>query len=619
MKFAHKLTIVVAVLIMITVGTLSVRQYMTVKSNLFSTIDQSLDDIIGNVTNSIVGELEGKKQLAKFIAERVSNEGSSIDSIQGLLDSQVVKTAFVQTGVSLESTGKLRVSNDGTETSVNNIGWYQKAKTNQDLFVTDPYTDPMTQQVAVSIVTPLWTEGTFIGALNFNIDLVRLAELTNRVNMFGAGYIQLVTSSGTIVVHPDKKMDGKKLSTNHPDIKVAQQLQIKFIDGVEFGFNFFQIPNEDWYVSSVLNHTIAFKAINDTKTDAIIMSVLALIISIVIFLFLVGKLMNPIRLLNTAIQDISSGQGDLTKRLSTKTDTEFAELAGGFNTFTENLQGEVTELRSIADNILDGANQASQRSTSSTHALNNQVAELEQLATAMNEMAATSSDVAGNAQSAASLVKEADDASQEGVHVVSYTRNSIDNLASSIDDAVAQIETLENATNSIESVLQVINEIADQTNLLALNAAIEAARAGDHGRGFAVVADEVRTLAQRTQVSTTEIKEMIEQLQSGAKTVAHAMSSSKETANDSVNKAREADESLTKIRDTIQQIADMNIQIASAAEEQSLVAEEINANTTKIKELSEEVSSSANETNNIMAQQSERSIKQNEILNRFIV
>ena len=178
---------------------------------------------------------------------------------------------------------------------------------------------------------------------------------------------------------------------------------------------------------------------------------------------------------------------------------------------------------------------------------------------------------------------------------------------------------LENSTNSIASVLQVINDIADQTNLLALNAAIEAARAGDQGRGFAVVADEVRTLAQRTQQSTTEISTMIDQLQSGTVGVAEAMNLSKETVAETVEKAELANTALLRISDAINRITDMNMQIAAAAEEQSLVAEDINSNTIKIKDLSTQVVDSTNETNISMQEQSDNVGEQSKVLNTFIV
>lgn len=325
--------------------------------------------------------------------------------------------------------------------------------------------------------------------------------------------------------------------------------------------------------------------------------------------------MRPLGTLNNAIQDVASGDGDLTQRLDTATDQEFSQLAEGFNTFIGTLQQLLTQSKSIGEEILKGSEMTSSGLQGSASAMQDQLQELEQLATAMHEMTTTSGNVADNAQGAAA--KDAYDATQVGTKVVGDTSASISELSQRIDEAVEEVKNLESATDNIETILKVINDIADQTNLLALNAAIEAARAGESGRGFAVVADEVRTLAQRTQESTTEIRNMIEQLQSGATSVANAMNMSKETADGAVLRAEEANNALNSIRAAIQSISDMNMQIASAAEEQNLVAEEINNNTVKIKDLSEQVAEAAENANVAMQAQTENIREQDAILNKF--
>lgn len=237
----------------------------------------------------------------------------------------------------------------------------------------------------------------------------------------------------------------------------------------------------------------------------------------------------------------------------------------------------------------------------------------------MTEMASTASEVAANAQSAAEAVQDADNAVGEGVEAVGHTVDAIAQLSEQIEQAVEVVQELEHDTTSIESILGVINEIAGQTNLLALNAAIEAARAGESGRGFAVVADEVRSLAARTQESTSEIRAKIEKLQGGVAAVVSVMDQSKQTTGSTVERAEMANQTNAKIRENIRRITDMNLQIASAAEEQSLVAEEMNRNTSNISNLSQQVKESAGNAAALMDSQVHEVQKHERLLNQFVV
>lgn len=206
----------------------------------------------------------------------------------------------------------------------------------------------------------------------------------------------------------------------------------------------------------------------------------------------------------------------------------------------------------------------------------------------MNEMQSTLQEVARNTTEAAGAANHAMDAAGQGTSVVQETISSIDEVATKLEDASNVVQQLEQDSHNISMVLDVIRGIADQTNLLALNAAIEAARAGEQGRGFAVVADEVRTLAQRTQASTEEINKMIELLQARTAEAGNAMQISRSQMMNSVELASKAGESIDRINDAVNMITDMNNQIASATEEQNLVAEELNRNVTTIQSVSEE-------------------------------
>ena len=232
------------------------------------------------------------------------------------------------------------------------------------------------------------------------------------------------------------------------------------------------------------------------------------------------------------------------------------------------LTGNIEQISEHASNITQQTEQD----------MRNQMSEVEQVATAMNEMTATVHEVAQNAALTASSTESADQEVINGKNIVDDTINRINGLADEVEKAVQTINKLAEDTDQIGSVVDVIRGVSEQTNLLALNAAIEAARAGEQGRGFAVVADEVRTLASRTQDATSEIQSMIESLQLSAKQASEVMVKSQESANGSVEQARAAGQSLETITSAVKTITDMSAQIATAAEEQSAVSEEINRN-----------------------------------------
>ncbi|WP_425273552.1 methyl-accepting chemotaxis protein [Pseudomonas morbosilactucae] len=228
--------------------------------------------------------------------------------------------------------------------------------------------------------------------------------------------------------------------------------------------------------------------------------------------------------------------------------------------------------------------------------MQHQFREIEQVATASQEMSATAHDVASNAAQAAQAARGAEQATSEGLAVIERTTQMIDGLAKDMNLAVREVEGLATSSGQIGSVLEVIRAIAEQTNLLALNAAIEAARAGDAGRGFAVVADEVRGLAKRTQDSVEEVRVVIETLQRGTREVVNAMNTSHHQVQGSAEQVLQAVTALQRISGAVSIINDMNLQIASAAEEQSAVAEEVNRNVASIRDVTESLSDQSKKT-----------------------
>ncbi|PWF69129.1 chemotaxis protein [Vibrio sp. T21] len=623
MKFRHKVVTASSILLLITVSLLSTQQVMTIRSQTQEHINSSVKEILTSVSNTVQSEMNAKKDLARSITEIIELSPNDRTYVKDILEKPTPKSSFLAIGFGYESNGFVIENDDGWDAGPDydprQRPWFIAAKNKGDLVVTDPYVDASSKNVIISVGTPVKQNGQFLAGMFYDLELTTLSDLVNQVNLFDAGYLFLVTDDGTTIAHPQSKYNGEKLNSYLPQVDLNKATQHIEVDNNPYMVSLTHIPSENWYVGAIIDETAAYSVVGELRNSAIIYSIIAVLASVIALTLLIRTLMRPLDTLNTTIKDVASGKGDLTQRLETDTDQEFSELAKNFNTFMENLQQQIIESKSISDQILTGTQITAEGARDSAGAIQTQLQELEQLATAMHEMSVTATEVANNAQGAASAAKEADQATIEGSSVVSESTQTINMLSDSIDLAVEEVQVLESATANIETILKVINDIADQTNLLALNAAIEAARAGESGRGFAVVADEVRTLAQRTQESTTEIRSMIEQLQSGASSVASAMHQSKGSAVEAVEKADLANDALQRIRDAIQRISDMNLQIASAAEEQSLVAEEINNNTVNIKDLSTQVADSANRTNEAMQSQHDNVRKQDEILNRFTV
>nr|WP_321861977.1 methyl-accepting chemotaxis protein [Pseudomonas sp. V3/K/3/5] len=326
----------------------------------------------------------------------------------------------------------------------------------------------------------------------------------------------------------------------------------------------------------------------------LISTLLALLVGIIAALVITRQITRPIQETLAVVERIASG--DLSHNIQVTRRDELGVLQQGIQRMGTTLRELISGIRDGVTQIASAAEELSAVTEQTSAGVNSQKIETDQVATAMHEMTATVQEVARNAEQASRAAADADGQARAGDKVVAEAIAQIERLAAEVARSTDAMSHLQQESNKIGSVMDVIKAVAEQTNLLALNAAIEAARAGEAGRGFAVVADEVRGLAQRTQKSTEEIEGLVAGLQNGTQQVAAVMNNSRSLTDSSVELTRKAGVSLENITRTVSNIQSMNQQIAAAAEEQSAVAEEISRSIINVRDVSEQTATASDET-----------------------
>ncbi|MGX1172908.1 methyl-accepting chemotaxis protein [Pseudomonas sp. R151218B TE3479] len=332
----------------------------------------------------------------------------------------------------------------------------------------------------------------------------------------------------------------------------------------------------------------------EARTLQLISTLLALLMGVIAAVIITRQITGPLRETLAVVERIASG--DLSQNVIVTRRDELGVLQQGIARMGVTLRDLISGIRDGVTQIASAAEELSAVTEQTSAGVNSQKVETDQVATAMHEMTATVQEVARNAEEASQAAAAADGEARAGDKVVSEAIAQIERLASEVVRSTDAMTVLQQESDKIGSVMDVIKAVAEQTNLLALNAAIEAARAGEAGRGFAVVADEVRGLAQRTQKSTEEIEGLVAGLQNGTQQVAAVMNNSRSLTDSSVALTRKAGESLGNITRTVSNIQSMNQQIAAAAEQQSAVAEEISRSIINVRDVSEQTAAASEET-----------------------
>ncbi|WP_085655276.1 MULTISPECIES: methyl-accepting chemotaxis protein [unclassified Pseudomonas] len=532
-------------------------------------------------------------------------------------------------------------------TGVRASEYYLCSKETKKSCVIDPAPYKVGDKIVMlaSFIEPIMLNGAFQGIVGADLSVNFIQEMllgANQKLYSGAGQMALIGSNGRIVAYTkDPSKFGEKVS----DILDAQQIanmanlkrgEVTYTVNKEQGRIELYLPfgigqtDTRWTLMLQLPLDAVMADLQklqgdldaQRKSDTFGMAMVGLIIAGLglLVIWLVGHgIARPLKQMVTMLDDIAQGEGDLTRRLTSDRNDELGSIAKGFNTFLAKLQGMITQVVASVQSVSDSSEHTADIAIRTNIGIQKQMAEIDQVATAVQEMTATAQDVARNATQAAQAASHADQAASQGMQIVRDTSNSIGVLAVEIGKAVDVVQTLAKDSENINAILIAIRGIAEQTNLLALNAAIEAARAGEQGRGFAVVADEVRNLAQKTQQATEEIQSMIQQLQQGTRDVVRVMEDSQNRTDESVQHAAKAAEALETITQAVSVINDMNTQIASAAEEQSAVADDINRNVINIGQVANEVAGGADESSSASADLTKLAEQQRRLINQFKV
>ncbi|WKY93068.1 methyl-accepting chemotaxis protein [Vibrio metoecus] len=355
----------------------------------------------------------------------------------------------------------------------------------------------------------------------------------------------------------------------------------------------------------------------DQTVYAISMSLFGLLITIVAVGFVVSRGIAPLQHVVSSLQDVAAGGGDLSARLKVESQDEIGDVAKAFNAFMDKLHPMIEQLSCSAISVEQAAQDLDKQTSAASQKMSHHCLETEKVVAAVTEMSATAREVAGNTQATAQAIESANVQIVSAQTEVNLAIDGIGELVNEVNQTSEAIVHLSQQAAKITQVLKVIGDIADQTNLLALNAAIEAARAGEQGRGFAVVADEVRSLASRTQNSTKEIGDMLNALHQGVNKAVSSMSLSQERGEKTALESVQIKESLAGISQAVHLIHDMGIQTASAAEQQSAVAEEINQNLVAIQHIVTQLNDNLNSSQAISSRLAEAGQEMGSLVGHF--
>ena len=448
-----------------------------------------------------------------------------------------------------------------------------------------------------------------------------LVDVLNSVKIAESGFIYMTDGEGTIIAHSNTDLLGKShlrdVTSGQTANQLLQQQTFNLARGEEMLYASTYVKSAGWYVIAQVPENELYSQMDNASLSMIFWSLVIAGGFALLGVWLAGTISKPIENLAAVFKQLGDGHGDLTKRIPLPEQRETRQLVDGFNRFIASLHDIISRVTDTSANLRQSAFEvASQSKTTQTNS-EEQCDRTIQVATALTQMSHTVNDIASSAQAAAADAQECSSTSTNGLDTTARAVANINQLARQVSEVTAVIESLDSHTADIIGILDTIRGISEQTNLLALNAAIEAARAGDHGRGFSVVADEVRSLASRAAQSTDEIQSKIDKFKHDSDQALVKMRDSREQTEEVVSAAQNLESLLTSIASGIQHINDVNMQVATATEEQTQVIEDINQNIQQISTNSDDNLHAARQMVAVSDQLDSLAAELNEQVNRF--
>ncbi|ARU89531.1 chemotaxis protein [Pseudomonas sp. M30-35] len=590
LKFSHKILIAAALVVVAAFSIFTLYNDYLQRNAIREDLESYLHEMGDITASNIQNWLSGRILLVESAAQSISKNPDT-SAVTGLLEQKALTSTFDFTYLGgTDGSFAMRPDEkmpDGYDPRTR--PWYKDALATAGTTLTEPYVDAATGGLIITIATPAPNAGVVGGDLSMNT----LVETINSLDFGGMGYAFLVSSSGQILVHPDKSLVMKSLKDVYAENAPTINNTISEVEnnGSTRIISFAPVkglPSVSWYLGLSIDKDKAYSMLSEFRTSAIIATVIAVVLIMLLLSVLMRVLMQPLHTMGKAMRDIAMGEGDLTQRLSANTNDEFGEMAKSFNQFVERIHTSIREVSSATIQVNEVAKLVVNASNSSMLNSDEQASRTNSVAAAINELGAAAQEIARNAADASTQASDAREQAEDGRSVVERTIAAMNDLSGKISASCSNIEALNSKTVNIGQILEVIKSISQQTNLLALNAAIEAARAGEAGRGFAVVADEVRNLAHRTQESAQEIESMIEELQVGSRESVTTMTESQRYSEESVSIANQAGERLGSVTQRIGEIDGMNQSVATATEEQTSVIESLNMDIIEINTLNQE-------------------------------